>query len=101
MQGNDSLLSNMVRSGETVFVDFWANWCSPCRQLSPLIDKISMNMRGRCSVVKMDIDSTSFHRNLGIQSVPTLVLFKDGKIVWRHDGLISETALTNALSRFC
>lgn len=101
MQGNDNLLSNAVRSGQTVLVDFWAPWCSPCSQLSPIIDRVSSKLSGRCSVIKMDIDTTSSHRSLGIQSVPTLVLFKGGQVVWKHEGLITEAALTNALSRFC
>lgn len=101
MQGNDNLLSNAVRSGQTVLVDFYMDDCSPCRQLSPIIDRVSAKLSGRCSVIKMDIDTTSSHRSLGIQSVPTLVLFKGGQVVWKNEGLISEAALMNALARFC
>lgn len=102
MHSTDSEFSSLVRSGQTVLVDFSAlSWCSPCRQLLPIIERVSAKLSGRCKVIMMDIDTTSSHRSLGIQSVPTLVLFKGGQVVWKNEGLISEAALMNALARFC
>ncbi len=63
-----------------VLIDFWANWCGPCKQLSPIIDEIYSELKDRVKVFKMDIDSNTITPSkLGVRSIPTLMLFKAGK----------------------
>lgn len=97
----DAQFVSAVRSGQAVLVDFSTDWCNPCRQLSPIIDRISQKMSGRCTVLKLDIDKTISHQQFGINSVPTLVIFKGGKEVWRNSGLITEQAIMSVLSKHC
>ena len=77
-----------------VLVDFWANWCGPCKQLMPTIEAISNELAGAVKVVKMDIDQNpATPSKFGIRSIPTLMLFKDGKHVDTKVGSISKSAL--------
>lgn len=101
MYSTDSQATSLIRSGQTVLVVFSMAGCSPCVQMSPIIDRIAANYRGRCSVIRMSIDDTTLHRQLGINSVPTIVLFKGGANVWSHNGLASEAMLNRALSQHC
>lgn len=83
--------SEVLQSSEPVLVDFWAPWCPPCRQLAPTIEKIAGEFSGKVKVGKMDTDGNSDTPvNLRISSIPTVVLFKDGKEVGRLVGLNPE-----------
>ncbi len=98
----DSELSSLVMAGEVVLVDFSApSRCAPCRQMLPVVARTATKLGNRCKVVMMDTDETSTHQSLGIRSIPTLVLVCKGQVVWKHEGLISESALVKAVSEFC
>jgi thioredoxin 1 len=76
-----------ISSGVTL-VDFYADWCGPCRMLTPVLDQVSQDVKGKATVVKVDIDQAQkVTEELQITSVPTLILFKDGKEVKRIIGL--------------
>ena len=76
-----------ISSGVTL-VDFYADWCGPCRMLTPVLDQVAQDVKGKASVVKVDIDQAQkVTEDLQITSVPTLILFKDGKEVKRIIGL--------------
>lgn len=76
-----------IASGVTL-VDFYADWCGPCRMLAPVLDQVSQDVKGKASVAKVDIDQAQkVTEDLQITSVPTLILFKDGKEVKRIIGL--------------
>ncbi len=76
-----------ISSGVTL-VDFYADWCGPCRMLTPVLDQVSQDVKGKASVIKVDIDQAQkVTEELQITSVPTLILFKDGKEVKRIIGL--------------
>ncbi len=76
-----------IASGVTL-VDFYADWCGPCRMLAPVLDQVSQDVKGKASVAKLDIDQAQkVTEDLQITSVPTLILFKDGKEVKRIIGL--------------
>ena len=74
-----------------VLVDIWANWCNPCRVISPIIDQISSDYVDRLSVGKLDADiARDLLTKLGVRNIPTLILYKNGEIVERNTGVISK-----------
>ena len=81
-----------------MLVDFWATWCGPCRQIAPLIDELAVKYEGKVKVGKVDIDQ---HQDLaekyGINAIPTLLLFKDGEIIERFQGVPPRVKLESAL----
>jgi thioredoxin 1 len=84
----------------TVLVDFNAPWCAPCRAQHPIITKLSEEFKGKATILEVDVDKnqqTAMH--LGIASIPTLIIFKDGKEVNRFVGLQNAESLSNALSK--
>lgn len=100
---NDSNFQNEVlNSNEPVLVDFWATWCGPCKMMAPAVEEVSQNM-DELKVVKMDVDQNPVTANMyGIQSIPTLILFKDGeplgKLVGFRPANQIEAALKGALN---
>jgi thioredoxin 1 len=72
----------VINSVEPVLIDFWAPWCGPCKMLTPIIDQLSQEMQGKVKVVKMNIDDNpETPSSFGVRSIPTLMMFKDGKQV--------------------
>ncbi len=78
---NDNNFSKEVLESEIpVIIDFWAEWCAPCRLIAPLVEEIANEYAGRVKVAKLDVDSNpNTSMNYGIRSIPTLLIFKDGK----------------------
>jgi len=84
-----------------VVVDFWATWCVPCRAMAPVIEEIAGQTIGKVKVGKVDIDQNGPLANkYGIQAIPTVMIFKDGKLMETFTGVQSKAALVNALSRY-
>lgn len=74
-----------------VLIDFWAEWCAPCRMLSPVIDEVADTYKGKAVVAKVNIDEqVELAQKFGVMSIPTLLLFKDGKIVGRSVGVVGK-----------
>jgi len=77
----------VLKSDQPVLVDFWAEWCAPCRMIAPIVEDIAGEFGDRARVFKMDIDANpSTPAQLGIMSIPTVILFKGGRPVDRHVG---------------
>ena len=77
---DQSFSTEVLESKETVVVDFWAEWCGPCRMIGPALEEISNEMQGKVKIAKVNIDENpEIASQLGIRSIPTLFIFKDGK----------------------
>jgi len=86
----------VLQSSLPVLVDYWADWCAPCRALAPMLNDISADYDGRLKIAKIDIDKNpQTPANYGIRNIPTLMLFKDGDLVATQVGLLSKTQLTS------
>src|SRR5438477_9111728 len=83
--------TEVLQSNEPVLVDFWAEWCMPCRMLAPTIDKIAKDYQGKVKVGKLDTDSNrDVAMKFSISAIPTVILFKGGELVQRFVGLRQE-----------
>jgi thioredoxin 1 len=91
----DSQWESIVMKSKTpVLVDFWAEWCAPCRAMSPLIDKLSQEFAGRLKVVKINTqDNPEVPSRYGITAIPTLIVVKGGEVVLQHVGSLPYGAL--------
>lgn len=98
---NDSNFeAEVVKSAVPVLVDFWAEWCSPCKMISPLIDRLAKEYDGKIKVLKMDVDSNSnVPSSLGIRSIPTLIFYKNGAIAEQIVGVVSEAQLKQTIEK--
>lgn len=91
----------LLKDNKVVLIDFHAVWCAPCKEMSPVIDKVSANFKGKARVEKVDVEANKeITAAYQVQSVPGFLIFKDGKKVWSHNGTISYEELTLALKKF-
>ncbi|MGI6238183.1 MAG: thioredoxin [Christensenellales bacterium] len=94
------LQESALKAKGTMLVDFWASWCGPCRMLSPVIDKVADEYDGRLTVGKLNIDDeTEAAVSMGVSSIPTLVLFKDGVEQDRLVGAVPAHALREFIDK--
>eukprot|EP01136_Pigoraptor_vietnamica_P001720 Opistho-1_new@28724 len=92
--------SEIIQGSTPVLVDFFAEWCGPCKTMSPILKDFATQMGDRVRVLKIDVDkSPSTAATYRIQGVPTLILFKDGKIVWRQSGVVQKQQLTQIVNQ--
>lgn len=95
----DSTFENLVlKSNKPVMVDFWAEWCGPCRMVGPIVEQISDEYKGRAVVGKVDVDNNQkYASEYGVRNIPTVLLFKNGEIVGRQVGVAPKSKYTEAL----
>lgn len=95
---NENFNDTVIKSEKPVLVDFWAEWCTPCRMLSPVIDEIAQNYEGKILVGKINIDEQeALAQKFGVMSIPTLILFKDGNAVQKSVGVVGKDKIKNMI----
>ncbi|MEW6257164.1 MAG: thioredoxin [Pseudomonadota bacterium] len=91
---DQSFEQDVLKSGAPVVVDFWAEWCGPCRMVGPILDEMAGEMGDKVKIVKLNVDENpETASKYGIMSIPTLLLFKDGKIASRQVGAVPKAKL--------
>jgi thioredoxin 1 len=90
-----------ITGGATpVLVDFFAEWCGPCKMMKPILEQLHQRMGNRVRILKIDIDkSPSAAAAYGVQSVPTLLLFQQGKVLWRQSGVLQASQLEKIIEQ--
>ena len=94
----DSNFNDVISKNKTVLVDFWAEWCGPCRIIGPVIEELANEYEGKAIIGKLDVDSNQESSvKYGVRSIPTILTFKDGEIVDRQVGAVPKETLTNVI----
>jgi thioredoxin 1 len=91
--------SDIINGNDLVLVDFYADWCGPCKMMSPILQEVKLNLKDAVKIIKVNVDQ---HQDLAshfmVRGVPTLMLFKKGKMLWRQSGVLSAKDLTEIIN---
>ena len=98
LEFTDSNLKEYIASGKPVVVDFWAEWCGPCRMIAPIIDEVAAEYEGRAAIGKLNVDENSeTPEKYGIRNIPTILFFKNGELADKQVGMIQKSALEDKI----
>lgn len=98
---DSSFENDVLQSSKPVLVDFWAQWCTPCRMLAPTVEAVAQQFRDTANVVKLNVDDNpSTAQRYGIKGIPTLILFREGKEVERFVGATSKESITRMIDKY-
>ena len=93
--------NDVINSGQLVLVDFFATWCQPCKMMHPILEQVKEVLGERIRIIKVDVDKYGATASLyGIQSVPTLMLFRQGEVLWRTSGVVQKAGLLAKIETF-
>jgi thioredoxin 1 len=92
--------SELINSDKPVLIDFYADWCGPCKTLSPIVQEVARELGEKVRVLKIDVDKNSAISNkYQIRGVPTLMIFKNGNLLWRQAGVLPKEAIISELNK--
>ncbi len=93
--------SEIINQDKPVLVDFFAEWCGPCKMMSPILSEVKSKVGDAVSVLKIDVDKNpQAASNFQVKGVPTLILFKKGKVLWRKSGVVPADELESTINSF-
>ncbi|HRH02530.1 MAG TPA: thioredoxin [Bacteroidia bacterium] len=93
--------SDLINSDVPTLVDFYAEWCGPCKQMKPILESVKNTVKDQARILKIDVDKNpQLAASFNIQGVPTLLLFKSGEVKWRQSGVVSSQQLNSTLAKF-
>ena len=97
---DSSFEQDVLKSDGPVLVDYWAEWCGPCKMIAPILDEVSKEYGGKLTVAKLNVDeNTATPAKFGIRGIPTLMLFKDGQLAATKVGALSKAQLTDFIDK--
>jgi len=97
---DESFDRDVLKSEQPVMVDFWAAWCGPCKALAPIVDEVATAYNGKIKVGKMDVDkNVATPQRYGVRGIPTLLIFKDGKVQEQIVGYVPKETIQKALDK--
>ena len=95
-----SFEADVLQPGTAVLVDYWAEWCGPCKMIAPILDEVAGTYQGKLTIAKMNVDENrEIPAKFGIRGIPTLMLFKDGQLAATKVGALSKAQLTAFLDQ--
>ncbi len=96
-----SAFQELIHSDNPVLIDFYADWCGPCKAMAPVVKEVAKAVEGRARVVKIDVDkNTQAAQAYNISGIPTFMIFKNGKVLWRQSGMVDKNTLLNVLNQY-
>lgn len=95
-----SRFNDLINSGQPVLVDFYAEWCGPCKAMAPILQQVAGKLSGKARIIKVDVDKNpQAAMEYQVRGVPTLILFKNGAVKWRQSGVVPAQELEKVLAQ--
>lgn len=95
----DANFDEIINSDKPVLVDFWAEWCGPCKMIGPIVEELAGDYEGKAIIAKMDVDmNPQVPAKFGIRSIPTLLVFKNGQVVDKQIGAVPKSVLNQKIA---